>query len=777
MNSQIPFKLKTLTSVFALSMSLLPQVQAQEAANEESFLLEEIIVTAQKREQSLQDVPVAVTALTAGALESLRVENALDLQFNAPNLMINRNSNFTIRGVGTLLFGGSVDAGVGKLRNGVYLQASLATTELYDLERVEILRGPQGTLFGRNTTGGAVNFISQKAADATEGSIEVQVENDGGTRSTGTLNFPLSENISQRFAFNTVNRDGYTENKFTGNDIDGRDQYSIRSSTHFEFGEASADLVLEYYDEDSNRSNSPKALCLPDPVTVCSVEGVATAYPTSNYRIDQLFLGSAVRADRYLENPSDLRVVNIDSEPTYSASESIVSFEVNIPLGDLMLTSVTGYQNAELHSFRDFDLGAAPFGFNPGDHANIFGQVNSLADDGQGNGIFTYAQPGGSVTTTSYLTTQIADVDVEQFSQEIRLSSDYDSAFNYVAGVYYLDFKRSAAVGTYLPATAPLGASSAGTDSMAVFGEGYWDVADNVQITAGIRFTTEDKYQINGEGAGAPRGDADFEETTGRLAVSWNPTVDFTDDTMVYASLAKGYKSGGFNVGNLSNPTYDPEYVTSLEFGAKNTLMDNRVFLNAAVFRTDYENLGLGNLVGTNVLNTNVPKSIIQGFELEVVAVPIEALRLESSVGVLNAEIDSDFLSSDPSRSGDFFQLKGNELPNSPSKTFKLAAEYTFELANEWKATPRLDYYWQDEFYSREFNTGADTVEAWEQVDFQVAFENAGSPWKVTAFIKNVLDDDSITHIETNSDLVGSFKNIFLLEPRTFAISVKYSMD
>ena len=367
--------------VITLAAAIATGLPGTTVAQEQDFGIEEIIVTAQKREQSLQDVPIAVTALNSAALEASRIENILDLQFNAPNMMINSNRNYTIRGVGTQVYGGSRDAGVGYLVNGVFIQAPEETTEMYDLERVEVLRGPQGTLMGRNTTGGAMNFITAQAKSEFEASAELQVEENDGYRFNGVINFRLSDSVWQRFSVNTVNRDGYTENLLTGNDIDGRDQQAIRSSTHFEFSDStSADLVLDYYTEDSNRNFSPKALCLPDPTYVCSPNGRATDFPEVNYGITNLFMNpAAVVADKFLENPSDLRKVYMDTEPKHDGDQFIATLEINHDFANHTFTSVTGYQARERDTLRDFDLGAAPNAFIPGDYANVFGVPFTLS--------------------------------------------------------------------------------------------------------------------------------------------------------------------------------------------------------------------------------------------------------------------------------------------------------------------------------------------------------------------------------------------------------------
>jgi outer membrane receptor protein involved in Fe transport len=205
----------------------------------------------------------------------------------------------------------------------------------------------------------------------------------------------------------------------------------------------------------------------------------------------------------------------------------------------------------------------------------------------------------------------------------------------------------------------------------------------------------------------------------------------------------------------------------------KNTFMDGKGRLNLAAFNYEYSNLIVGNLVGTAVANTNIPKSRVRGFEAELVYSPVEPLRFEASLGLLNATVRSDFLSADPTRGNARFQLQGNQLPNAPRRTLKLAAEYTVDAGNGWSVRPRVDFYSQSGFYSREFNVPADRVDNWSQLDASVVLANSDKDWSLTAFVKNLTNDDSITFLEANSNLVGSFRSAFLLDPRTFGLALR----
>lgn len=740
---------------------------------------DEIVVTAQKREQNLQDVPIAITALTGDALDDAKIEDGKDLQFNAPNVTLAANRNITIRGVGSSSFGGTGDTNIGVLVNGVFLQSGSSFGEFFDMERIEILRGPQGTLFGRNTTGGVIHYITKRPTRDFEGHVEVQLESFRGVRMNAAVNIPIADGIYQRFAANYIKRDGYTKNLFDDTRIDGRDQYSLRSTTRLEPTDSTTvDLTLLYFSEDSDRQEAAKSLCTPNPAFGCGPDSVSTAFPTNNFLIDAIFLPGVVRAGTFAANPSDLRTVNIDVRPWRKAEDFLAALEINQDIGNLTLTSVTGYRNGDNSSERDFDQGYRPNAFNPG----TFG-TRVVPNDGRGNGVLTYLLSGKPVTTTDYRTSQTGNGSAKQFSQEIRLASDFDGAFNFLAGGYYMNAEGSGFVATWVPANTLNGSIAIGdtrlgkVKSLAAFGEVYFDITPELNIIGGLRYSEDKKRIITTSGTFVTPppfiGNATFDKVTGRAVINWNPANDMTDDTNVYLSFSRGFKSGGFNPDNVGVPTFDSETIDAIEFGHKNILLDGRLRLNMALFNYEYKNLIVGNIVGTLATNVNIPKSRVRGFELEMQAEPVEGLRFESALGLLDAQIRSSFLSSDPTRGGAFFQIRGNQLPNAPKRTLKLAAEYTVQAGNDWTVRPRLDFYSQSGFYSREFNLGADRVDSWKQFDASVRIENQERDLSLTLFVKNLLNDDDITFLEANSNLVGSFRSAFLLDPRIFGASFR----
>lgn len=752
---------------------------AQAENNDATDDRDTIVVTAQKKAENVQDVPIAITALNAAALEAARVEDSKDLQFNAPNVTLSANRNITIRGVGSASYGGTGDTNIGVLVNGVFLQSGSSFGEFFDMERIEVLRGPQGTLFGRNTTGGAINFVTRRPTDSFEGYVELQGENPRGLRANAAINIPLAAGLYQRFAANYINRDGYTKNLLDGSMVDGRNQYTLRSSTRLEPTDSTTvDLTLTYFREDSDRQNAAKSLCTPDPTFGCSPNSVSAAFPATNFPIDNFLLGGRVRAGTFAANPTGLREVVIDVKPFQKAEDFLATLEINQELGNLTLTSVTGLRDGNNSSERDFDQGYRPNAFNPG----TFG-THVIPDAGNGNGVMTYLLSGRPVTTTDYRTSQTGGGTQKQFSQELRLATRFDGGFNFILGGFYLNSRGSGYVDTWTPANRTFGAVSkfntrlGQVKSYALFGEVYVDLTQNLKLTGGLRYTHDEKHIETASGTFALNpyfiSDAEFDKVTGRAILNWNPTVSFTEDTNVYLSFSRGFKSGGFNPGNNTIPVFDSEVIDAYELGIKNTFLDGKGRLNLAFFNYDYSNLIVGNLVGTAVANTNIPKSRVRGLEAELVYTPVDPLRLEASLGLLDATVRSDFLSSDPARGSARFQLQGNQLPNAPRRTLKLAAEYTIDAGDDWAVRPRIDFYSQSGFHSREFNVPADRVGSWSQLDASVNIANSGKNWSVTAFVKNLTNQDSITWLEVNSNLVGSFRSAFLLDPRTFGLSLR----
>ena len=353
--------------------------------------IEEVVVTAQKRAESVQDVPISVSAFDMEALESRQIDTFSDLQFNVPNVSYSKTNfsgnNFQIRGIGTLLTASSADSGVAMHINDVYLNSPrIFETEYYDMQQVEILRGPQGTLFGRNATGGAVNLkTARPEIGELYGDIEAQYGNFDHTKLKGAINVPLGERVAGRIAGIFVDREGYTDDIVSGDDVDGRDQWSLRASLRFDIAEGTTlDIIGHTFEEDSNRSRSQKQLCNNDPSAIlgCTPDGFGfepiNAFATAGTLLSSnLILGNFGLFNFFnqgggtADNPDDLRDVRLQYQPEYEAEEDFIMMELKHDISESVTWTLIGaYQETEVLSRQDYngtasDTGAAliPPGF------------------------------------------------------------------------------------------------------------------------------------------------------------------------------------------------------------------------------------------------------------------------------------------------------------------------------------------------------------------------------------------------------------------------------
>lgn len=688
--------------VLATSAALASVAHAEEV--EQITVLEEITVTAQKREENAQKVPIAVTALTGDAMQSQQINFGADIQRAVPNMAFSRlqggETNFQIRGIGYQLVATAGDAGVGLHSNNVPLSVSrISDAEFYDLERIEVLRGPQGTLYGRNATGGVINLITAKpTVDGFGASGSVDYGSYDSKKVTGYVNLPMGYSTALRVAGTWLNRDGYTENLLTGDNIDGRDLWSGRATLLFAPVDAfKATLRWEHFNENDDRTGGQREFCIKD-VGPTSIGGVPTgatqnwlsrgclqgsiysdaAYGSVNYTATlagQLgYLSGLTNGDVFagVTQTHDLRQVATQRKPSYEVTNDLYELNMEVKLGEsLKLTSLTAYVEDELLSQASQTSYSASATFN---------NVAGLAP----GGVYNDPQNGPSSVPMAL---NIQDNHSEQLSSEMRLQSSFDGAFNFNIGGIYLNLKKEndlfiipntqnafvqlanllnnappspfsscAAADCYFDASQfPDGTGHNyfvshvpyELTASAIFGEVYWDVVDSFRVTTGLRYT-DDKKEIllhpsnmltPGRGAtpNVPVAqEASWQEVTGKVNLDWHPT----DNMLIYASYSKGYKGGGINNPDAtsSSPAYDPEFVNAFEIGSKNTLADGRLMLNATGFMYDYDGYQISALRGLISATENIDAKV-KGAELEVLWEPINSLRLNAVAGWLDTEI------------------------------------------------------------------------------------------------------------------------------------------
>lgn len=799
----MPIPKSTPATRITLLAAVLSALSATPAYTQDGAGLEEVIVTAQRREQSLQDVSISLSAFSGDALNERLIEEMQDLQFNVPNLLSD-NLRITVRGVGNNAISSTAEAGLGFHINGVYVNQPLTrNSEYFDLERIEVLRGPQGTLYGRNTTAGVINVLTAKPTEEFDARITASLGNYDAVRFKGMVNIPISDSIQQRFAAFYHEREGFTENLYTGNDIDGRDIYEIRSSTRFQFGEnTEANLVINYQEEDSNRSSETKGTCTKDPVTGCSALSAGFETPDVSGSIFQTlnlnFLGGVLYpAGDYFENalnPAEFRTVNLDQEPTFETEQLGVSFELTHQFGDYTFTSLTGYYDTEVDRFQDFDR---------------------FATDVPLNFPITYRANARDVVTTNIIQSGRRDItEADQFSQEFRLASQYDGDFNFLLGAFYYEEEARRQVLITHPSLAftqqafgltpdfewfNIESDPIKTESYAVFGEVYYDINEKLKFTGGLRLTSDDKsirtrqqFLILVDPAWVEAEDS-WEELTGKATLEYFAS----DDSMVFVTAARGYKAGGLNPGGpAGGDVFEPEYINQLEIGTKNTWVDGKLQANFGAFYYDYEDLQIGQVSETSAITVNGNAEIL-GAEGEFRYLITPKLELDFNASWLDVSVD-DFQSADE---GDplgiapgtvqaldedgnprfttaglvIKDLDGNTLRNAPEFSFKLGMQYSTSLGQGYELSGRIDHFWQDEYYANEFNKPSDAINGWEQTDLQVVLTAPSQDWYVRAIARNVLDNDDVTRRGQDGPLVGRFRSVNVLEPRTYVVEVQYN--
>jgi outer membrane receptor protein involved in Fe transport len=472
--------------------------------------------------------------------------------------------------------------------------------------------------------------------------------------------------------------------------------------------------------------------------------------------------------------------VAADTDSTFKGDELLATLNITHDFGDYQLTSLTGYGEGSSEANTDYDNADLPFRF-----------LVPIT--------YTFAE-GQTVTTDRLLTTDSFRGKGRTWTQEVRLTSDRGGMFDFTVGGFYLNSRSSAAFIIWHPSL-ELAAKAFGlppesrifinetpratTESWALFGETYFRLSERTRITLGGRYTWDDKSIQTRSILLAPpppfiEASRSWQRFTGRVAIDHR----LSDDSLVYASFAHGYKGGGLNPGNSGTPDFDPETVNAIEFGSKNRFLNGTLSANFAGFWYDYKGLQLAQRTGTQAVTSNADARV-WGLEAEMVAAPARGLTFDLNLAYLNTRI-RDFVTVDagnPAQVDPRFQppartpvvainLDGNRLPYAPDFKIQLGAQYVFDLGSSgWRATLRSDYVLQDEYYAREFNTVNDRIESWSVLNAFVRLDAPDRRFTLEGWVKNITDADNITNSIIEDATVGSYRNVRVLEPRTFGIS------
>ena len=785
-----------LSSAAFVALALPATLAAQEA--EDASGIEDIVVTAQKRSEAVQDVPIAISAFTAETIERQGLDDALDLQLQVPNLLIVGNDRPTLRGIGNNAISSTADNGTGVLLNFAPT-GFRSQDEFFDLERVEVLRGPQGTLYGRNTTGGTINVITAKPRAGFSGYLTAQYGSFDTKRVHGAIN--LGDDIVQlRLAGFYLNRDGYTKNIGTGSDIDGRNQHSFRASLRINPGpDTVIDIMVNHSKENSTRSRENKRLCKATPVLGCSPNELGFDSPDTSGVLFQTLLnatnafvfgntlfpaGSSIYTGA--QNPTDLRTVSTDYDSRFRGKQTNVTAEISHTAGAITLLSLTAFAKGNSEARTDFDNAVLPFRFN-------FPVTYNVDRD-------------TTITTNQLRSSDNFVASGRTYYQEFRAVSNFDGPIDFTAGINFFNTKGDASFQIYHPGLElfakflrglPQEAWSfnadtrdASTKSFAAFGEAYYNLTEATKLTVGMRYT-KDKKSTRGrtvflslpaytELAGS------YDAFTGRVVLDHK----LSDDNLLYASFSRGFKGGGLNAIGSALPTFDPEYINAYEIGSKNQFADGTLQANFSGFYYDYKNLQLGQRRGPSVQTINTDAKI-WGIESEFVWAPADGLLFNANASYLNTRLGGlapGQETSDPANPAQWngvgiptktpevrLSLKGNELPYAPKFKIALGGEYKMPLGSGgWSATLRGDFSWQSRYFAREFNTANDRIKAWSIANALLRLSNADATINVEGYVKNIFNKDNITNSIIESDLIGSYRNARILEPRTYGVATTF---
>lgn len=739
--------------------------------------LRQIVVTAQRRQEAQQDVPIAISAFDEEEIERFNARDISELAGQVPNLVLTEVSigpglaQVSIRGVNSQDPEKSFDPAVGVFLDGVYLGTSAFNLlDTFDLERVEVLRGPQGTLFGRNTTGGAINAVRRRPTGEFGARGVVAVGNFGLVDYRGEINSPLiGDTVSMLVRGQYLTDDGFFANA-AGGSRGARDRWTFGSVLRIQTeGVADFSIIYDHAEDNSDLTPYvPRGIRVVEPLPIELIQTVFAppATVTPAFGPDLLCVRQNICDNT--ANP-----VSTSTDPHFlDARLDALTITGDIYLSDtLTLSTVLGMRDSRETVFIDFD---------------------------------------GSSSTTFNV---VRDQDYSQYSGELRLASSFEGPINFVAGVFHFHSEYSLRqaikldlqmVGAPVPPNALYVNGNGDEDdhestTTAIFAQADWAITDKLTLTLGGRATWDEKmietrfygsplgptavYQVtNGIPANRPltsagSGRADWFEFTPKAMLTYEPAPDM----LYYASYTRGYNAGGFSaragtVADVTTP-FDPEIIDSFEIGGKLDLLNRRLRFNAALFWNEYNDKQEEAIepgpppTFTSTTVRNVAQARIRGVELEVSALPFDGLRLDASLGYLDAEYtdyeaflaSAQYISTPPQPAGTLIlaDLSTLELRNAPELTGSFAATYTADLGfGELSLNSQARYI--GERFQEFFNSPRGLVEDLWRVDASATISFGGSRqdmFRVTAFVDNLFDE------QINFGLTNSVVDFGTLSP------------
>jgi len=722
-----------------------PSTADQQASNksDDRSIEPEIIVTAQKRSESIQKVPLAITALSGTDLARSGVSSLADVQQFVPNLNLGQQlgvAKIALRGIGLENIAAGAEGSIAFHVDGVFISRSIAAlANFYDVERLEVLRGPQGTLYGRNATGGSINVITREPTEDLTGYANLTIGNFGRISSEGAVSGALvPEKVLIRLAFQTDSRQGYDTNIVTGHKVDDLNARSFRATLLLK----PTDRLSMEISADTHRQNDRASGYHYLGSGGFSAPGV----PITPLGIA---LGGYVAPDR--------RDIANEADPSNYDDFWGVTGRITYDLGSAKIKSITGYRHTRYVTSSDLD-------------------------------------------STSFQLAPITQQEsAEQVSEELQLAGG-SPRLQWLLGFFYFHEIDDGSIAVQIndlpfggPGVLRQGYFAGGritTDALAAFGQASYEIVDGLKLTLGARYSSEKKgdnevlqfdfrrpYDIRNPviPIGTQTDARRFNSFTPRVALDYQ----VTSSVLAYASYSKGFKAGTYNLGGLQ-PAVRPEKVDAYEAGLKSTLFDKRLRLNLAGFYYKYSDLQVGKVTGQLLLLENAANATIYGLETELAARVTPRLEVNANVSWLHARFDR-YVSADPARPfGDgtidpesgqrAFNLAGNSLSQSPNFTFFIAPQY--HLPTSIGAFSfRGEVAWSDRVFFTPFNLRYVSQGPKTKLNAFLLYEHPGQHWSAQLYVKNLLDHRYIGNAYVSSSVVGFPINGFLEDPRTFGVT------
>jgi len=700
--------------ILASSVSLLTiaafsnaDAQSETRSVDQATRVDEIIVTAQRREQASQDVGVSLSVIGGEQLDEKGISVVNDLENAVPNMEVDSQfgggqPQFRIRGIGAREYSSNNASTVGIYVDEVAHPYTVTTQgALFDIARMEVLRGPQGTLYGRNTTGGAVNIITNAPTADFQAGFNAEYGTFDRYKVEGYVSGQIAPNLLGRLAAVTEQGGAWQYHRDTGEKLGDLDKSAIRGRLTWDASETvTVDLAATY----SIDKSDGRGFRLLGPYTVA--DGSVTYPKDTAWRITGWGISPQLAAKAG---------VSTNAKPFRDNDGFDINARIRADLGWADLTSITAYQTFSRSEFNDWD-------------STRFHESNVLFYN-----------------------------DIDVFAQELRLSSNGDGPFNWMVGAHYADESIDGGFYTEFRGNPNLidTAYDQSVSAFGIFTHNSYQVNERLNLIAGLRWETEERTLKSGGTYVAPNPpppavtyDTDLNEVSGRLGLEYK----VTDDALFYASVARGVKSGGFTTYNATSATpFKPEIVIAYEAGIKSDLFDRRLRLNGALFYYDYKDQQVQGLeydrdTGRLGKITNVPKSHIMGGEIELTWVPMDGLTISQNIGYKTGEYDEynaiDGPATDAANPVDgpwdviITNDRSGERLAFPKMNYGGAISYDWEMAG-WELRAETNYNYRDELYSLSASSIIEPFWLWNS-NFSVS--PAGANWRAGLWVRNMFN-------------------------------------